>query len=101
MRVLKWFSLFMLLGVAVALAAAAPAGAQGSGSDVGGGSGATLSRTDGSIAPAKPLPPASLEPIWMSVQTVFGRYPFPVWARAWELGRRNPAWLPLWKREAR
>ena len=93
MRVLKWFSLFTLLGFAAGLAAAAPAGAQGSGSDVGGGSGATLTRTEGAIAPARPLAPGSLEPFWMSVQTVFSRYSFPIWTRARELSGRNLACL--------
>jgi len=100
MRVVRWFALFTLLGFAAGLSAAAPARAQGSGTDVGGGSGATLSRTEGTIAPARPLAPATLEPFWMSVQTVFGRYPFPIWARARELGGGNAAYLPPRKRAA-
>ena len=99
MRVITCFGLF-LFGFAAGLIAVAPAGAQGSGSDVGGGSGAILSRTEGTVAPARPLAPASLEPFWMTVQTVFGRYRFPTWARARELSGGNPAYLPPRKRAA-
>ena len=98
MRVIKWFGLFTLLGFAAGLTAADPAGAQGSGTDVGGGSGAALSRTEGTIAPPRPLVPMSLDPFWMGVQTVFGRYRFPSWARARELSRGDAAYLPPRKR---
>ena len=101
MRNVKWFCLLTLLGFAAGLSTAAPARAQGSGSDVGGGSAATLSRTEGAISPARPLGPATLESFWASVQTVFVRYRFPTWARARELGGGNTAYLPARKRDRR
>ena len=101
MRVITWFGLFMLFGFAAGLSAAAPAGAQGSGSDVGGGSGASLSRTEGMIAPSGLLSPATLESFWMSAQVVFARHRFPVWTRAQELGTGSAAYLPPRKRATR
>ena len=100
MRFRPMFTPFTLLCLAATLCAAAPAKAQGSGSSIGGGSGATLSRTEGAASRPGMLSPAAVEPLWSTVQSILGRYRLPGWTRTRELGGGSPAALPTRKRAA-